>query len=131
MFELLIDTCVWLDVAKDHQQQATLGVLEELVRQGEVSLIVPRVVLDEFAQNKARITLEGQRSLSSALKRAKQAIEQFGDSKRKRLVLEQLNDVDSKLPTLVVHPVSPSHMDGETPGRLRRILVRDIPRCTS
>jgi hypothetical protein len=116
MFKLLIDTCVWLDVAKDHQQQATLGVLEELVRQGEVSLIVPRVVLDEFAQNKTRITLEGQRSLSSALKRAKQAVEQFGDSKRKRLVLEQLNDVDSKLPTLGEGVV-------ESIGRVEKLLA--------
>ncbi len=33
MFRLLVDTCVWLDIAKDQQQQATLGVLEELVRQ--------------------------------------------------------------------------------------------------
>jgi hypothetical protein len=36
MFKLLIDTCVWLDIAKNQQQQATLGVREELVRQGEV-----------------------------------------------------------------------------------------------
>jgi hypothetical protein len=32
MFKLLIDTCVWLDLAKDHQQRALLGALEELVK---------------------------------------------------------------------------------------------------
>lgn len=100
MFTLLIDTCVWLDIAKDQQQQATLGVLEELVRQGEVSLLVPRIIVDEFARNKARIVQESHRSLSSVLKRAKQVVDQFGDGKRKRLVLEQLNDVDYKLPSL-------------------------------
>src|SRR5258706_3511365 len=100
MFRLLIDTCVWLDVAKDHRQQATLGVLEELVRQGEVSLIVPDIIRDEFARNKSRIIQESQHSLSDALKRAKQAVNQLGDLKRKHVALELLNDVDHKLPSL-------------------------------
>jgi hypothetical protein len=116
MFRLLIDTCVWLDIAKDHQQQATLGVLEELVRQGEVSLIVPSIVRDEFARNKARIVFEGQRGLSSALKRAKQAVDQLGEVKRKRLVLQQLNEVDYKLPSLGESAV-------EAIGRLEKLFA--------
>ena len=48
MFRMLIDTCVWLDLAKDQKQAPVLGVLEEMVRLGMVMLIVPRVVLDEF-----------------------------------------------------------------------------------
>jgi hypothetical protein len=39
MFKILIDTCVWLDLAKDYQEQSVLGVLEELVRQKQVSII--------------------------------------------------------------------------------------------
>lgn len=100
MFKILIDTSVWLDLAKDYKQQALLGVLEELLRQKQVSLILPRTVLDEFARNKARIVEESSQSLSSSLKRVKDVVDKFGDSKRKRLVLEQLNDVDHKLPTL-------------------------------
>lgn len=100
MFKILIDTCVWLDLAKDHQQQPLLGVLEELARQGAISLIVPRVVLDEFARNKARIIEESGRGLSGTLKRVKDAVEKFGEPRKKRLVLQQLNDIDHKLPTL-------------------------------
>ena len=85
---------------KIRKQQAALGVLEELMRQGKVSLIVPYVVVDEFARNTARILNESQRSLSGILKRAKQVIDQVGDAKRKRIVLEQLNEVDHKLPSL-------------------------------
>jgi hypothetical protein len=116
MFRLLIDTCVWLDLAKDQQQQATLGVLEELVRQNVVSLLVPRIVVDEFARNKARILNESQRSLSGILKRAKQVVDQLGDSKRKQLVLEQLNDVDYRLPTLGESAV-------ESIGRVEKLLT--------
>lgn len=100
MFKILIDTCVWLDLAKDHQQQALLGALEELVRGKQVSLILPRTVVDEFTRNKARIVAESRQSLSSTLKRVKAVVDKFGDTKRKRLVLEQLNEVDHRLPTL-------------------------------
>ena len=50
MFKILVDTCVWLDLAKDYQQQALLAALEELIRQGQVQLILPRTVAVEFAR---------------------------------------------------------------------------------
>jgi hypothetical protein len=65
MFKILIDTCVWLDLAKDYQEQSVLGVLEELVRQKQVSIILPRTVFDEFSRNKARVAEDGGRSLST------------------------------------------------------------------
>lgn len=99
-FNLLIDTCVWLDVAKDYHQQAILAALEELLRQGDIALILPRTVVDEFARNKARVIEDSSRSLSSTLKRAKETVEKFGDPRKKSTVLSQLNDVDYRLPTL-------------------------------
>ncbi|MBD9357292.1 PIN domain-containing protein [Methylomonas albis] len=100
MFRILIDTCVWLDLAKDYQQQAILNALEELVRQGDIALILPRTVVDEFDRNKARVIEESSRSLSSTLKRTKEVVEKFGDPELKQAVLNQLNDVDHRLPTL-------------------------------
>jgi hypothetical protein len=47
LFNILVDTCIWLDLAKDYQQQAILTALEELIRQKEVALILPRTVVDE------------------------------------------------------------------------------------
>lgn len=46
MFEILIDTCVWFDLAKDYQQQAILSALEDLIKQEEISLILPRTMLN-------------------------------------------------------------------------------------
>ena len=65
MFKMLIDTCVWLDLAKDPRQTPVLGVVEEMVRLGLVTLIVPSVVLDEFRQNRERIAKESAKSLSA------------------------------------------------------------------
>lgn len=100
IFHVLIDTCVWLDAAKDYQQHAILAALEQLVREGDIALILPRIVVDEFARNKARIIEESSRSLSSTLKRVKDVVERFGDPRQKRNVLRQLNEVDHRLPTL-------------------------------
>src|SRR4029077_17862996 len=97
-FNLLIDTCVWLDLAKDYQQQPILTALEELIRQGEIELILPRTVLDEFARNKVRVIEESSRSLSGTLKRVKEAVEKFGDPRKKSIVLRQLSDVDHRIP---------------------------------
>jgi hypothetical protein len=55
MFRLLIDTSVWLDLAKDYREQPVIGALEDLVAAGEIELIVPQIVIDEFNCNKARV----------------------------------------------------------------------------
>jgi hypothetical protein len=65
MFRILIDTCVWLDLAKDPKQMPVLGIVEELLRLGIISLIVPRIVLDEFQRNRERIAKESTKSLSA------------------------------------------------------------------
>jgi hypothetical protein len=87
------------------------------VRQGEVSLILPRAVLNEFARNKARVLEESNRSLSSTLKRVKDVVEKFGDPRRKRLVLDQLNDVDHRLPMF-------GGMAAETFGRIEALFAQ-------
>jgi hypothetical protein len=118
-FNILIDTCVWLDIAKDYQQQAILAALEELIRQGDITLILPRIIVDEFARNKARVIEDASRSLSSTLKRAKEAVEKFGDPRKKSAVLNQLNDVDYRLPTLGSAAV-------DTVGRIEKLFA-DTP----
>lgn len=100
MFKLLIDTCVWLDLAKDRHQQSLLDVLEELIDSGEVSLIIPRTVLDEFKRNKTRILQESKRGLTSHFKQVKDAVKRFGNNKEKVSLLTQLNDLDHKIPLM-------------------------------
>jgi predicted nucleic acid-binding protein len=100
MFKILIDTCVWLDLAKYHQRQAVLAVLEELARQKQVEIILPRIVMDEFPRNKARVAKESGRSLSGALQRAKEVVGTLGDIRKKRATLQQLSDVEFKIPNL-------------------------------
>lgn len=113
MFRILIDTCVWLDLAKDYQQQPLLSALEQLTEHGDVALILPRTVVDEFTRNKARVVEESSRSLSSTVKRVKDAVEKYGDPRQKRRVLRELSDVDHRIPTL----------GGAAAGTIQRIEV--------
>lgn len=98
MFKVLIDTCVLLDLAKNSDQQPLLTVLEELIKLKELSLIIPETIIEEFDRNKSRIIKEGNQSFSSLIKRVKDVVEKLGDPKKKTATLEQLNDVDYKIP---------------------------------
>jgi len=100
MHKILADTCVWLDIAKDPEQQSLLNVIEELVRLNELILLVPELVIEEFSRNKAKIIKENNQSLSHVFKRVKDVVEKFGDPKKKGMVLQQLNNVDYKIPSL-------------------------------
>src|SRR5436309_3528998 len=100
MLKLLIDTCVWIDLAKDQHQHTFLRALDSLMREGKVSVLIPPLVLEEFERNKENILNVNRQSLSSALKRAKDLLAQHGLGDGKARALEQLNFIDQRLPRL-------------------------------
>jgi hypothetical protein len=98
MLSILVDTCVWLDLAKDAKQSRNLQIIEELVDAGVVELIVPQIILDEFRRNKARVIEDHGRGITSALNRAKDIVVQHGDRRRIRSAMRLLNDADYRIP---------------------------------
>ena len=101
MFKMLIDTSVWLDLAKDQKQEPVLGVIEEMVKTGLVTILVPRVVLDEFRNNRDRIAQQSAKSLSAHFRLVKDAVGRIGGNKRRlNVVLAHLDDVNQKIPIM-------------------------------
>lgn len=101
MFNVLVDTCVWLDVAKDPKQHAVIGVVEQMVREKMIDLLVPRIVLEEFRRNRQRIEKESVRSLTTHFKLVREAVDKAGGSKRQtKVVLAHPDDVNHKIPIL-------------------------------
>jgi hypothetical protein len=94
---LLIDTCVWLDVAKDYRQLPVLEAIAALSEAGDLELILPRIVVDEFERNKERVVAEGKRSLSSHFRLVRDAVVQFAPEDRRDATLSQLNEVDHRI----------------------------------
>lgn len=100
MHKLLIDTSVWLNLAKDHRQTFIVSTLKELIHSGQVELILPRTVYEEFDRNRGRIADEGGKSALAAVKRAKELMERFGSETGKYAALEELKEVEHRIPTL-------------------------------
>jgi len=94
---LLLDTCVWLDLAGNLGNEPLLSALESLCCQHIIDLIVPQLVRDEFARNRERVIKESGRNLSSALTRARVALWTYGDPRRRRKAVEVISDIDHRL----------------------------------
>jgi hypothetical protein len=75
--KLLLDTCVWLDLAKDYREVSVIKTIEELNRRKEIELIVPQQVLDEFVRNKERVAGEIESSLNTHFRVIKQTYRKF------------------------------------------------------
>jgi hypothetical protein len=97
VLKLVVDTCVWLDLAKDYREQPVIGALEDLVKSRAITLAVPQTVLQEFDRNKVRVTEETQRSLQSHFRLVREAVNRFGDDAYKAETLKALNEVDHKI----------------------------------
>lgn len=101
MFNILIDTSVWLDMAQDQKQTPLLDPLTTMLSEGYAHVLVPRIVLTEFQKSRQRVAERAQRSLASHFNLVKDAIRKVdGDDKEKARVLEYLSDVDHRIPLL-------------------------------
>lgn len=94
---LVIDTSVWLDLAKDHRQLPLLDALMTMTKEGQVVLIIPQIVVEEFERNRDRVMAASRASLSSHFKRVKEAIVQFAPQEGRDATLAQLNEVDHRI----------------------------------
>lgn len=94
---LLLDTCVWLDLADSDDHEPLLGALETLCSQHVIDIVVPQIVRDEFARNKDRVIRESGRSLAGALKRARGAVWTHDNKRKRRSAAEVLGDIELKL----------------------------------
>ena len=124
MLHLLIDTCVWLDFAKDYREQPVLNALEDLITVGQIKLVVPQVVLDEFVRNKSRVIEDARRSLQSHFRIVRDAVNRFGDDEYRNSTLKALNEVDHKI-------VSGNELAVDSVGKIEKLLTSQPPKATT
>lgn len=55
MLNLLIDTSTWLDLSARRDGQKWIIALRQFTRQGDLRLLVPNVVIEEFERNRPRV----------------------------------------------------------------------------
>lgn len=96
---MLVDTCVWLDMAKTPSQSKNFDFLLNLRHDKLINIIVPQVVLDEFMRNRDRMIVEYSKSITTTLSRAKEIVVQQGGKRRSRTLHRLFDDVESPIKT--------------------------------
>jgi hypothetical protein len=99
MVYVLADTSVWLDLAKDVNGQTLIVAVRVLVDQGQLTLVVPQLVVDEFERNRSRVEADMTRSLSANFRRVRDEIAEFGQEGR-TAALAELDNLALRVPLI-------------------------------
>ncbi|MGH3549663.1 MAG: PIN domain-containing protein [Pseudonocardiaceae bacterium] len=71
----MVDTSVWLDLAKRRDGQKLIHAIGQIVLGGDVELLVPSIVIDEFERNRERIERSMTTSVADRFKMLKKDLE--------------------------------------------------------
>lgn len=115
---LFIDTCVWLNIAKSKNQDALVSALEHLIEGGEVKVVVPELIKQEFNRNRDRVLASTRQRLSQEFKQIRTIVEAHGGNSKEKAI-EELVDIGSRLPIL-------SEVTGYMADRLMKIMNNGI-----
>ena len=83
-----------------------MRLLEVVVHQRLVDLILPQMIVDEFARNRDKTLRTSAQRMTSALRGARDVVEQVGSRKDKRLLAKRLKDFGQKVPLVGNTPLS-------------------------
>jgi len=97
VLHLLVDTSTCLDLAQRRDGQRWIVALRVLIHQGEVTLLVPPVVIEEFDRNKARVQAAMTSSIASRFKQLRQDLVTYGSDDDAHTV-EVIEDLGRHLP---------------------------------
>ncbi|MEA5457290.1 PIN domain-containing protein [Sinomonas sp. JGH33] len=99
MLHLLIDTSTCLDLAQRRDGQRWIVALRVLIHQGEVKLLVPPVIVEEFDRNEARVQAMMTSSIASRFKQIRQDLVTYGSDDDAHAV-EVIEDLGRHLPLI-------------------------------
>lgn len=99
MLNLLVDTSTWFDLSKRRDGQRWIVALRVLAHQGEVELLVPRLVVDEFERNRERIETSMTASIAQRFKLIKQDLDDYGGTVQEH-ALKVIEDLGRHVPLI-------------------------------
>ena len=118
MHYMMLDTCVLLDISTRKADLPIVSALEELVSAGSARLVIPDLVVTEFARNKDDVAEKTRRRLSQEFKQVRSVVEEFGGSNKDHAI-EVLTEVGSRLPLL-------SEANYATISRVERLIETSL-----
>src|SRR5437868_4644755 len=98
VIHILVDTCVWLDLARQADGGKMVAILRELCDRGRIELLVPQVVMDEFERNRERVQEAMTRSVSAKFREVRKAIDEHGRGDGRQKALDELDNITLQVP---------------------------------
>ncbi|MFB4289208.1 PIN domain-containing protein [Nonomuraea sp. ATR24] len=96
MLRLLVDTSVWLDMAKHRDGQKLIVPIRVLCFQKRLQLIVPSLIVDEFERNRPRVEASVSASVAERIRQLKNDLKEYGGNQRE----QWLEEMSHRLPLL-------------------------------
>lgn len=93
MLRLLIDTSVWLNIAKRRDGQQIIVPLRVLLHQKKLELLVPNLILDEFDRNRPRAEAATEQSVKERFRLLRQDLHDYGDDDAQRWIAEMAHQI--------------------------------------
>ncbi|WP_073964475.1 PIN domain-containing protein [Streptomyces sp. CB02460] len=93
MIRLLIDTSVWLNIAKRRDGQQIIVPLRILLHQGKLEILVPALVLDEFDRNRPRAEAATAQSVRERFRLLRQDLQDYGDDEAQVWIAEMAHQI--------------------------------------
>ncbi len=90
---LLLDTCIWLNLA-DWRESDVLAALGELIASGKIAIIIPDIVQQEFDRNEDEALSSRERAAKSHIKQLRTWVDLFETEEEKnalRTLLDKLH----------------------------------------
>lgn len=89
MLKLLVDTSVWLDLASRRDGQSWIVPLRILESQGQLELLVPSLVIDEFERNRPRLEAGLTKGIIDRLNQLRRDLREYAGSQNEHTWLEE------------------------------------------
>jgi PIN domain len=93
MLRLLIDTSVWLDLAKRRDGQTWIVPLRVLMFQGKLELLVPSLVIEEFQRNRPRAEAAVTASIRERFRLLRRDLYEYGGDDRQHWLEEMTHQI--------------------------------------
>jgi PIN domain len=93
MLRLLIDTSVWLDLAKHRDGQRWIVPLRLLQFQGKLELLVPSLVIDEFERNRPRAEAAVTANVLERFRLLRRDLHEYGGENRQQWLEEMTHQI--------------------------------------
>jgi PIN domain len=90
VLQLLVDTSVWLDLARKRDAQALIVPLRSLKHSGQLTLLVPQLVIDEFDRNRPQAEARVAQSVADRFRELRRDLHEYADPERLNEWLDEM-----------------------------------------